>query len=77
MSNTAENEPVALAPGNWDSQETFLLRMELFAAVAAEMKAKYNALVNAGFTPGAGPLNSASRRRYEDERKVTRHKAYT
>lgn len=41
---------VALAQAIKDSQDTFLLRMELFAAVAAEMKAKYDALVSAGFT---------------------------
>lgn len=41
---------VALAQAIKDSQETFLLRLEVFAAVAAEMKATYDALVSAGFT---------------------------
>lgn len=42
---------VALAQAIKDSQDTFLLRTELFAAVATELKAKHDALVNAGFTP--------------------------
>ena len=51
MSNAQQKmNHVALAQAIKDSQETFLLRMELFAAVAAEMKAKYDALVTAGFT---------------------------
>lgn len=33
-----------------DSQESYLLRIELFAVVATEIKAKYDALVSAGFT---------------------------
>lgn len=32
------------------SQESFMLRTELFALAAADMKAKYDALVTAGFT---------------------------
>ena len=44
MSNAQQKmNHVALAQAIKDSQETFLLRMELFAAVAAEMKAKYEA----------------------------------
>lgn len=51
MSNAQQKmNHVALAQAIKDSQETFLLRTELFAAVAAEMKAKYDALVTAGFT---------------------------
>ncbi len=51
MSNAQQKmNHVALAQAIKDSQETFLLRMELFAAVAAEMKAKYDALLTAGFT---------------------------
>ncbi len=41
---------IALAQAIKDSQETFQLRLELFSVVAAEMKAKYDALVSAGFT---------------------------
>lgn len=41
---------LALAQAIKDSKDTFLLRMELLAQVAAEMKAKHEALVNAGFT---------------------------
>ena len=33
-----------------DAQEMFMLRCELFAAVAAETKAKYDAFISAGFT---------------------------
>lgn len=33
-----------------DSQDNFAIRMELFHVVAAEIKAKYDALVGAGFT---------------------------
>ena len=51
MSNAQQKmSHVALAQAIKDAQDTFLLRMELFAAVAAEMKAKHDALVNAGFT---------------------------
>lgn len=33
-----------------EAKETFLMRTELFAVVALELKAKYEALVSAGFT---------------------------
>lgn len=41
---------IALSQAITDSQADFLLRLELFAVVATEIKAKYDALVNAGFT---------------------------
>jgi hypothetical protein len=41
---------IALAQVIKESQDTFQLRLELFSVVAAEMKAKYDALVSAGFT---------------------------
>ena len=50
MSAQQKMTHVALAQAIKDSNDTFLLRMELFAAIAAEMKAKHDALVNAGFT---------------------------
>ncbi len=51
MSNAQQKlNHVALAQALKDSQDTFLIRMELVAALAAEMKAKYDALVTAGFT---------------------------
>lgn len=46
----AKMSHIAIAQAIKDSQDTFQLRMELFAAVAAELKAKYDALLSAGFT---------------------------
>jgi hypothetical protein len=51
MSSQQKLSQIALSQAIKDSQDTFLLRLELFAAVAAEIKAKYDALVSAGFTP--------------------------
>lgn len=51
MSNAQQKiDHIALAQVIKDSQDSFLLRMELIAAVAQELKAKYDALVTAGFT---------------------------
>lgn len=33
-----------------NSRDTFMLRTELFAVMAADLKAKYDSLVGAGFT---------------------------
>ena len=41
---------VAISQALKDNQDTFLLRMELISAMAAELKAKYDAMVSAGFT---------------------------
>lgn len=51
MSNAQQKlDRLALAQAIKDTQDTFLIRMELFAIIAAETKAKYDALINAGFT---------------------------
>lgn len=41
---------VAIAQALKDNQDTFLLRMELISAMAAELKAKYDAMISAGFS---------------------------
>lgn len=40
---------LALAKAIKESQDTHLLRLELFDCIATEMKAKYDALLKAGF----------------------------
>jgi hypothetical protein len=46
----AKLNAIALAQAIQDAKETFMLRAELMAVIATEMKQKYDALITAGFT---------------------------
>jgi hypothetical protein len=51
MPNTTTQKlnAIALSQAVQDSKENFLLRQELFLVVASDLKAKYDALITAGF----------------------------
>jgi hypothetical protein len=46
----AKLNAIALSQAIQDAKETFMIRAEMMAVIAAEMKQKYDALITAGFT---------------------------